>query len=172
MDWPTSSELDAFYGNPRGLNGRVNPKWEAQHIVRVDFPWETVLAWDTHTRVKSCRIHKRCAESLDRLLRAIWAASGRRQSVIDDWGMRFYGGGYEFRAMRGASRLSVHAYGAAVDWDPLRNAMGDQTPNFANIPEVRQAFAAEGWRWGGDWDGDGLTSDERRADGMHWQATR
>lgn len=172
MIWPASSELDSYYGNPRGPDGKLSLKWEAQNIVRIEFPWDAVLAWDTHTRARAIRVHRLCSASLDRVLRAIWAASGRSQTKIVGWGMHLYGGGFEFRPMRGSSRLSVHAYGAAVDFDPVRNALGDRTPNFAGIPEVRKAFADEGWRWGGDWDRDGLSSDEARPDGMHWEAVR
>jgi hypothetical protein len=50
--------------------------------------------------------------------------------------------------------------------------MYDRTPRFAEFPEVLKAFADEGWRWGGDWNGNGSSADERMADGMHWQATR
>lgn len=163
-DWPKQVDRNAFYGNPRGANGRVDPKWEANNIVRVEFPWECgVLAWDTNTRVKSCRVHRKCADSLKRVFAAIWVASGRSEAKIREWGMHLYGGGFEFRQVRGGSGLSSHSWGCAVDFDPRRNEQGDVTPNFANIPEVLKAFEAEGWEWGGTW---------RNPDGMHWQAAR
>lgn len=171
MMWPEASDISSYYGSPKAADGRLSAKWEAQNIVRIELPWDAVLAWDPHTRARAIRVHRLCSASLDRVLRAIWAASGRNQTKIVAWGMNLYGGGFEFRPMRGSSRLSAHAYGAAVDFDPVRNALGDRTPNFANIPEVRKAFADEGWRWGGDWDRDGLSSDEARPDGMHWEAT-
>lgn len=163
-DWPKQVDRNTFYGNPRGANGRVDPKWEANNIVRVEFPWECgVLAWDTNTRVKSCRVHRKCADSLKRVFAAIWAASGRNEAKIREWGMHLYGGGFEFRQVRGGSGLSSHSWGCAVDFDPLRNAMGDTTPNFANVPEVIKAFEAEGWECGIHWS---------RPDAMHFQAAR
>jgi hypothetical protein len=55
----------------------------------------------------------------------------------------------------------MHSYGAAVDFDPDRNGLGDPTP--AMDPRVVAAFKAEGWTWGGDWS-------PRNRDGMHFQA--
>ena len=160
-NWPIQANRNHFYGDPRGANGRVDPKWEASNIVRVEFPWDAVLAWDTHTRVRTARVHRLCAKSLERVLASIWVASGRSQETIRKWGMHLYGGAYEFRQVRGGTSLSSHSWGCAIDFDPLRNALGDKTPNFANIPEVLAAFDAEGWTWGGKWS---------RPDGMHWQA--
>lgn len=163
--WPTQANRNAFYGDPRGANGRVDPKWEAANIVRVDIPWRAVLAWDTHTVVKTIRCHRLCAESLKRVLAAIWTAAKFNQATIEKWGMHLYGGAYEFRQVRGGTSLSSHSWGCAIDWDPEGNAMGDQTPNFANCPEVCKAFADEGWTHGMDWKGKGK-------DAMHWQAAR
>lgn len=161
--WPTQANRNAFYGDPRGANGRVDQKWETANITRVEFPWDcAVLAWDVNTRVKSCRVHRLCAESLKRVLDAIWIASGRSEAKIREWGMHLYGGGYEFRPSRGGTKLSSHAWGCAIDFDPARNAFKDTTPNFANIPQVVDAFRAEGWTWGGPW--------RPNADGMHFQA--
>ena len=78
-----------------------------------------------------------------------------------------------FKTMTGNSRtLSMHSYGCAIDLDPARNGWKDRTPRFAQFPQVLAAFRSEGWKWGGDWNGNGSSADERQADGMHWQATR
>ncbi|MGY3916723.1 M15 family metallopeptidase [Aeromonas australiensis] len=63
--------------------------------------------------------------------------------------------------MRGGTRLSMHSWGCAVDFDSSRNSFGDSTPNFQNIPAVLTAFESQGWTWGGKW---------KKPDGMHWQA--
>ena len=161
--WPTQAARSAFYGDPAGVGGRVNPKWEAANLVRVHFPWRAVLAWDTRTVVASARVHRLCAESLGRVFEAIWAAAGRKQQAIDAWGMSLYGGGFEYRPVRGGRGLSSHSWGCAVDFDPQRNGFGDTTPHFAQAHEVLRAFEAEGWTWGGLWS---------KPDGMHWQAAR
>lgn len=160
--WPDQNHTDAFYGNPRGRNGGASPKWESTNIVRIPTPWVLVTAWD-FTPVRTIRVHRKCSDSLARVFEQIWRAATQQQSTIEAWGMHLYGGGYNFRAMRGSSRLSMHSWGCAVDFDPARNGFGDSTPHFANVPEVRNAFAGEAWVWGGDW---------RKKDGMHWQAAR
>ena len=169
--WPAQAERSEFYGDPRGTGGRVSLKWEAENLVRVPFPWRAVLAWDTRTVVASARVHRKCAASLGRVFEAIWRASRTvaldaglsAQEVIEAWGMHLYGGGFEYRPVRGGTSLSSHSWGCAVDFDPIRNGYGDTTPNFADVPEVLRAFENEGWTWGGEWS---------KPDGMHWQAAR
>lgn len=158
--WPHQSDVDNFYGNPRGNGDEPDPAWVAQNIVRVTTPWALVTAWDFST-VKGIRIHKNCAESLDRVFQNIWEAAGKDQRIINEWGMNLYAGGFNYRLMRGSSRLSLHSWGCAVDFDSARNAFGDTTPNFELIPVVLDAFAKEEWTWGGKW---------KKPDGMHWQA--
>lgn len=161
--WPMQANRDHFYGNPRGANGRVSQEWERANITRVEFPWDAVLAWDPHTRIRAARVHRLCAASLDRIFKAIWAAAGHSQAKIEEWGMHLYGGAFEFRPVRGGTQLSSHSWGCAIDFDPIRNAFGDHTPHLATVPAVLDAFAAEGWTWGGHWS---------KPDGMHFQAAR
>lgn len=155
MTWPKQSYCTQFYGDPRGKDFDDN-------LTGVAIPWLCVTSWDGKP-YKRIQVHKRCAESLTRIFAAIWEASGHSQDKINEWGMNKCGGGYAFRSMRGGTRLSMHSYGCAVDFDPDRNAMGDATPHFAECQEVRNAFHAEGWVWGGNWSG-------RYCDGMHFQA--
>ncbi len=159
-DWPHQSLVDSFYGNPRGKDDQPSPAWESANIVKVKAPWPLVTAWD-NAPVSGIRIHTKCASSLSSILSAIWVAAGKDVQKVSEWGMHLYGGGYNFRLMRGKTRLSMHSWGCAVDFDPSRNGFGDATPNFANYPQVLQAFADEGWTWGGPWS---------TPDGMHWQA--
>ena len=158
--WPHQNKVDEFYGNPRGANGRESAAWVRQNIVALRCPWKLVTSWDQQP-VRAISIHQKCAESLGKVLSQIWANAGQDQAKINEWGMNLYGGGFNFRLMRGSNRLSMHSWGCAIDFDPSRNGLGDVTPNFEHIPEVLTAFAAEGWVWGGRW---------RRPDGMHWQA--
>lgn len=75
--------------------------------------------------------------------------------------------------MRGLQRLSMHAYGCAMDFDAPRNGFHDVTPHFASLrQEVVEPFLKLGGVWGGDWNGNGTSADERRADGMHFQFAR
>lgn len=156
--WPRQSECDAFYGSPRGRNGRPSLIWELANITTIVPPFAMTFAGQP---VKSIRVHKKVAASLLRVLTAIWVAAGKNQKVVNDWGASIFGGSYNFRLMTGGSSLLMHSWGCAIDLDPARNAYHDTTPNFAKHPEVIKAFAAEGWVWGGKW---------KNADGMHFQA--
>lgn len=160
--WPLQKDCDRFYGNPRDPKDRSRPSaaWEAANLVSIKPPYR--MTYDGKP-IRGIRVHKKCAESLLRVLTAIWEASGRQQSVVDAWGASIYAGAYNFRLMRGGSSLSMHSWGCAIDLDPARNGMGDTTPNFAKHSAVLKAFADEGWEWGGDWSG-------KSCDGMHWQA--
>lgn len=162
--WPAQSNVEQFYGrNIRTAKGVAgpDPKWERENLVLVPIPWKAVASWDARLPIKALRVHKRCAESLARVLDAIWLAFGKNQKAIEAAGMHLIGGGYNWRQMRGSSRLSMHAYGCAVDFDPARNGLGDPTP--AMDLRVVEAFDHENWIWGGRWS-------PRNRDGMHFQA--
>jgi hypothetical protein len=78
---------------------------------------------------------------------------------------------FNCRAATGSSRWSEHAYGRAIDLDPLENpyVSGGRTSHRASVPyldraDVRpgmaveggvavRAFDAVGWGWGGRWGG-------------------
>lgn len=158
--WPAQIDAVKFYGNPSGRLGMPSRSWEMANIVTVPTPWHLVTSWGG-TLVKGIRIHRLCADSLTRALAAIWDTAGRDTGKIREWGMHLYGGGYNYRLIRGANRLSMHAFGCAVDFDPERNGFGDPTPYFARVPAVLAAFEGEGWTWGGRW---------KTPDGMHFQA--
>jgi hypothetical protein len=158
--WPTQANaaLNAFYGNPDSDgNGVPDRTWEDANLVSIAPPYRMVLAWAPETAVKTIRVHKLAAASLQRALGAILAHYGN-QAAIEAARMHLYGGCYAFRPMRGAARLSVHSWGCAIDLDPARNSLGAK-PRID--PAVVSIFAAEGWTWGGGWS---------RPDGMHFQA--
>lgn len=178
MKWPTQQEVlsnKSVYGDPRGPDRtRMSLKWERENITTITPPFRMTYAGKP---IKRIRVHKYCAESLLRVLRDLLASAAKinpknPQAVLDEAGVSIFGGVVQYRLMRGSNALSIHSYGAAIDLDPARNSLYDRTPNFANYPWVLEAFRKEGWRWGGDWNGNGSSADERRADGMHWQATR
>lgn len=167
--WPTQPSCDAFYGDPHGAPGMVSQQWLIKNIVGVEPPFKMYYCGRPVSRLQ---VHRKCADSLLRVLKTIWVVSGASQRLCDEWGASIYGGAFNFRTMRGVNQLSIHSYGAAIDLDPARNGLYDRTPHFTPGSPVVQAFKSEGWIWGGDWDGDGLCSDEPRCDGMHFQAAR
>ncbi|MVA24526.1 M15 family metallopeptidase [Agrobacterium vitis] len=163
-NWPQQSAAADFYGAnlkiTKGVAG-PDPVWEKANLVTVALPWKAVASWDRTISIKSLRVHRLVAESLTRVLNRIWEAFGRSQKAIEAAGMHLIGGGYNWRQMRGKARLSMHALGCAVDFDPARNGLGDPTPEMDQ--RVVEAFEVEGWVWGGRW------SPQSR-DGMHFQA--
>jgi hypothetical protein len=76
---------------------------------------------------------------------------------------------FNFRPILGSDRLSQHAFGRAIDINPVQNPMlkdggvqpaagrayldrGDVRPGMIVRPgPVTDAFDAAGWTWGGDW---------------------
>ncbi len=127
-------------------------------------PYPMVLAWDTTKRVKKVRCHKLVATSLERVLASILAHYGNATEVKRAR-MDLYGGCFLYRRVSGTGRLSTHAWGAGIDLDPDRNTLGKpHNPAEGMMPlPVVQLFAAEGWRWGGEF--------VSRPDCMHFQAT-
>jgi hypothetical protein len=164
MPWPLQSECNTFYGNPRNQKdpSQPSPKWESENLVRVKPPF--VIYYEGKQVKAGMLVHKKVADSLARVLGVIWDKAGKSQAKIDAWGVSNFAGAYTFKLMKSGKALSMHSWGCALDLDPERNGYKDDTPNFANIPEVVAAFENEGWVWGGRW--------TDPCDGMHFQAAR
>ena len=164
--WPRDdpAALAAFYGAfELKADGTPTMAWEAAHLVTLVPPFPMRVAWDPRVAITRIRCHKLVAESLRRVLQAILAHFGTR-AAIRRAGMDLYGGAYNFRRISGAERLSVHAWGAAIDLDPGHNPLGRAWASGCGMMpmEVVALFEAEGWVWGGRFKG--------RKDCMHFQA--
>lgn len=160
--WPKQSECDTFYGNPRGRNGVASAKWERENLVPVVPPYQMFYAGKP---IKTLRFHKKAAPALLAALQTINNLAGGDKKLLTQWGVNVYGGGYNFRLKRNSNSLSMHAYGCAIDLDPVRNGMGDTTPELAKYPQIVKAFVDQGAVWGGWWHGSSC-------DGMHFQFAR
>lgn len=161
--WPKASELKAFYGDPdAGHDGIPDRVWEMNNLERFSPPYRMVLAWDTKKALNSITCHKKCASSLLLILNRIADHYGS-QEAIEKARMHMFGGAYNFRLMRGATKLSMHAYGCAIDLDPEANRMGRPYKEMHGMMPmaVVNIFKAEGWAWGGAW---------KRPDAMHFEA--
>lgn len=151
--WPARDEasLSAYYGPPG--SGR-------QTYIRLPYPMR--LAWDPDTRVHRAQCHELVAPSLAGVLEAIRDNYGYDGLV--DAGLDLFGGIYNLRPMRDrSSAWSTHAWGIAIDLDPLHNGLKTPWPSKARMPErVIEIFEAAGW-----------TSLARviGRDAMHFQAT-
>jgi hypothetical protein len=144
--------VKAFYGNPTPLirpDGTVSPFWEAR-MVKVEFPRPLPISWLPDALATHARVNVVIADEVEKTFRALEDADVWRH-------LRTFDGGYVWRAMRGSSRLSTHAYGAALDFDAHTNRLGTEGDM---APEVIHVFRTRGWQWGGYW---------HRPDPMHFQ---
>jgi D-alanyl-D-alanine carboxypeptidase-like protein/putative peptidoglycan binding protein len=83
----------------------------------------------------------------------------QRRGLVEQ--IRSWGGIYNFRAIRGTTRrLSLHAFGAALDLNPDTNRLGTEGDMSPAIVEV---FEHHGFFWGGRF---------HRPDPMHFQYAR
>ena len=166
-NWPREdpAELAAFYGKfELGSNGLPTTKWEAAHLVTIRTPYPMRAAWDLRLAIIGIRCHRRVAESLSNVLEKIFEAYGSLAEVRH-YGMDRFGGAYNYRRISGSSKLSLHAYGAAIDLDPEHNPLGPAWRAGAGMMPmlVVELFEEAGWKWGGRFEG--------RKDCMHFQAT-
>ena len=163
--WPLQSQCDTFYGNPRMHNdpSKMSAAWHHANIVYVPCPW---VLWTGRGHTARIAIHRKCADSLARVLQATWNGLGKSQSAIEKQSYHVFSGSVVFRTMRTNPRkLSMHSYGCAIDWDAPDNMLGDRTPEFAPDEPLLAEFRREGWICGRDWRGNSI-------DAMHVQAAR
>lgn len=144
--WPASDQasLTKFYGKP-GDESKLTNLPVAELGMKYD-----------GKPVKTIRCHTKVAASLKRVLTEI--SQGPAKAVLEQ-----YAGCFNNRVMRGGSLPSLHARGAAVDFDPDHNGNHVAWPVAATMPiEFMEAFAREGWLSAGAFWG---------RDAMHFQAT-
>lgn len=149
--WPASDQasLRRFYGEPG----------DEKNLVMIEFPYPMFYDGQRATRT---RVHRRCAESLLRVLVSIKSMLPSHPGARDE--AEDYGGIFNFRPKRGGTTWSLHAWGAAIDLDADDNSFRDSWPMKADMPlEIMEEFAKEGWLSAGAFWG---------YDAMHFQATR
>ncbi|MGA7178507.1 MAG: M15 family metallopeptidase [Thiobacillaceae bacterium] len=133
-------------------DGSIDPKWEAERMVKAALPFSIPLSWNTAQSASAIRCHKIVAPIMEEVFRQI-AAQGLKSSV------KTYGGCYVFRAKRGQVKPSAHSRGIAIDLNPNTNAMGTASDM---DPRLVELFEHNGFTWGGRWTG-------RSKDPMHFQ---
>lgn len=160
--WPKQSEVNEFYGNPRGSGYyHASSSWQKENLVFVTPPFQMTYEGKL---IKGFQFHKKCSEALLQALKNIQTSAGNDYDKLKYWKVTDFCGSYVYRLMRGGNSLSMHAYGIAIDLDAANNGFYDKTPRFAQFPEVIKAFDDVGATWGGRW--------TRATDGMHWQFAR
>jgi hypothetical protein len=151
--WPRQPEVERVFGPPGAHQTALAP------------PYPMVLAWQPDTAVTRFQVHERVHDSALRCLTRI--ADAYDAVTRADLGLDRFGGSLNVRPMRGGTRLSMHAWGIAIDFDPDRN----QLRWGAERARLARPDAATFWRiWEAEgWMGLGRA---RNYDWMHVQAAR
>jgi hypothetical protein len=111
------------------------------------------LAWDHALSATRFRCHYKLTSIFTAVMADLFNHTEAWASIND------FGGCYEFRKQRGASVLSRHAWGIAIDLDVGDNPFG-KTPKVH--PVTLEVFTNHGFVWGG-------TFPLKRRDGMHFE---
>ena len=114
--------------------------------------------------VRFWTINKNCADSAVRCFKAILEAFPSR-AALEAAHLHWWGGCFNFRAIRGGHMMSCHSLGAAIDLAPTWNPQHKVYDEAAGMlpMKVVKIFEAEGWTWGGRWS-------RASVDCMHFQA--
>jgi hypothetical protein len=153
------TEINAMFGNPAKADGTLNTNWEIQNIISVLPPGWRIYFQQSDTQLpelkQGIRMHKLLKENFLAVMEeirqyAIGVIGGTPDNAtIQNWlhteRLDRTGGGYEFRPnTSNPNALSMHAYGIAIDWDPLNNPRGKPMKN--TLPDWwYNIWAAKGW---------------------------
>lgn len=144
--WPTQAECPSFYGASEAAI-------RAQ-LVTVHVPWLM------NGKTQTIEVHRKCADSLTRIVNYIWEYCGKSQDKIHEFGYDIFDGSFNWRYIAGTQTPSVHSYGAAVDFDAAANPIRNPG-KFKPESLIVHAFTQEDWIWLGP-----------TFDPMHFQAAR
>ena len=120
--YPKQADMAAFYGPAGGPDCTAGS---------VTLPFAFPLAWDSSQMITRFACHRKLADPLTAIFAA--AAAHYGETAMRELRLDQFGGCYNYRPMRNGSSLSIHAWGAAVDLDPLHNqlAWGSDRAEFA-----------------------------------------
>ena len=124
----SQEQIIAKYGLPN-MQGKG-------YLVFIELPYSMRVAWDRKKKIKRFQCHKLVAQSFLNVFNELLAHYGYNRLV--ELGIDLYGGCFNYREMRGGTKLSTHAWGIAIDLDPDRNLLHEssKTARFAN-PEYK-----------------------------------
>lgn len=106
------------------------------YLVSIDLPYPMRIAWDTDSTVKKMSCHRLVADKFKAVFADLLAHYGYEK--IKELGIDLYGGCFNYRKMRGGTKMSMHSWGIAIDLDPARNTLKETsaTARFAR-PEYK-----------------------------------
>ncbi len=134
----TNSEMIDKYGIPNQAGS---------YLASAKIPFPLVIAWDHSQTVSRIRCHKLEVVNVEAIFNEILQAYGLEKIKV--LGINLFGGCFNYRAIRGGSSWSRHAWGTAIDLDPEHNQLHQQgdSARFAR-PEYKKMidiFEAHGW---------------------------
>ena len=108
--------------------GKANA--EGSYLTMIDLPY--TMYYDRQP-IKRMRCHVKVAQAFKNVFNEILATYGERK--INELEINDYGGCFNYRLMRGGTKLSVHSWGCAIDLNPSRNLLREtsKTARFARI---------------------------------------
>ncbi|MEM1375861.1 MAG: peptidoglycan-binding protein [Pseudomonadota bacterium] len=102
---PRQKDCPAFYGRTRAEVER--------QLVTITLPFYFRIDWNTRQKTNKLRVHKKCAAAF----LAAWTEVFQHYGIgrMRELGIDRNAGTFNWRRMRGGSRLSMHSYGCAQD---------------------------------------------------------
>jgi hypothetical protein len=146
------AEIQALYGDPRPFvrdDGTASPIWEMR-MCKVPLPGPLPLGWNHDVQIQTVRVNQAIADAVEEALRHLVACRVWDHVLTFD-------GAYCWRPQRGSGKLSMHAFGGALDFNADTNQLGTAGDMHTGIVEC---FEGLGWTWGGRW---------QRKDPQHFQ---
>jgi len=154
-NWPQqyTQEFEEFYGRP------------GEKLAKISLPYTHNLSWKPYTAVNRFSCHQKVAESMEKVLVNVLDHYGLDQ--IKRLGLNKWGGCFNIRKIRGGSKMSMHSWGIASDYDPTRNKLKWHADKATFADPVYK----EWWQF---WEDEGWVSlgRQRNYDWMHVQAAR
>lgn len=98
---------------------------------RCVLPFPFIIAWDASQQINSFACHHLVAAPLTTIFRQ--SAKHYGEAAFRELRLDHFGGCFNDRLMRGGTKKSTHAWGIAVDIDPVRNQLkwGKDRASFA-----------------------------------------
>ena len=153
----TTAEIIKKYGKPT-QNG-------SPYLTTIKLPYPMRLAWDKKVSVNKMSCHKLVAQNFTNVFNELLAHYGLAE--LQRLEIDIFGGCFNFRAMRGGSDFSRHAWAIAIDLSPEKNTLKMtfaqsqfSKPEYAKLHEI---FEKNGFINLGK---------TRNLDAMHWEISR
>jgi len=144
------AEVVEYFGQ-NTLNGELNPQWQADNIKVFTFLYP-MRFWDGTVGFRF-QAHRLVGDSIVDALAEFFetaapfdgVAGANPRAYVPDHGWDHFDGCYNYRSNRNAPRLSVHAWGGAVDLNAYLNPNGQEENK--QPKRLIEVFTSRGWVW-------------------------